>query len=218
MIKRDIDFIIIQHDVNDPAYADGGDSSNRTGIMATFFSPIDMNICRNFHHGKGRFVRHPKQWKYCDPNTDNQKHRFSRDQLLPLISGLSVAGEDKILREALFFRLKRSFFGLFALEQNYDILAPNHIFMLILAARFRWLYWLGPIGYFFHFLNMIWSCFMKPYDEPNQFICECIIYNTEKIYKWLHPDYKKALRDYWDGFPFRDQPEISARIINGLLN
>jgi hypothetical protein len=211
MIRRCPKYHVVgQHDPNDLSYLDFGDASRSTGILSLFGSAIDMNLCRIHYYGNGKFYRQPEQTPWN--NTDN----FSRDQLVPLIGGLWRAGEKQILREALFFRLKRSLFGLIGLEQNFDILAPNHLFMLILAARFRLLYFLGPIGYFFHFLNMIWSCFIKPWDEQNQFICECMVFGTAKIYKKLHPDYKKAIMNYWGGFPFRDQPELGKQIINNL--
>jgi len=203
-IKREFG-IIVQHDPHDPTYRDGGDSSRSTSLMALFGSKQDQCILLKHYIGNGLMCRNPNQYKWSDPSS------FSRDQTVPYICALFYCKDDYVLREIFDATLKRLF-----LAQNYDLLTPAIIWIMVKGANIVWMYWLYPIVILWHYLEIIYNCKIVPKNEQNQLMAMCKIYGTEKLFKKLHPDWKKAVNDYWSQFPFRDQSEVADQMINNF--
>ena len=210
MIKRDSSNIIVQHSP-DPSYSDGGDSSNRTALMAFIGSITDQKLIHLFVKG-GLGCRHPSQPPYNDPRS------WTRDQLIPTIAALHGTSQAQDL---FWGHFKRGFFCQnshtidLAPKPWYqrDILSPSHIGHLIMSAQIYPLYPLLLISWPWLVLDLLWSTKVKPFEEQNQIICMLGTAGVQwlKAYVWLHPDYKKATRDYWGGW--RDQVEIGEAII-----
>lgn len=202
MLVRDpLTNLIGQHDIYNPDYLDFGDASRSTGIMATFGSKTDQAIILKHYVGKGLMVRHP----YQSPWWEIQN--FSRDQMIPLVSGFAECKDDYVLKQIFFRSAKRLF-----LCQNLDLMTPAVVLQMILGARLKWLYWFYPIGIAWHFLDILFNCYITPFREQNQVICQSKQFKTGRIYKKLHPDYKKSLTLYWCGW--RNQSEFVAQIID----
>lgn len=201
MIVRDKG-LIVQHDKLISDYRDGGDSSRSTGIMALFGSTKDIEMIF-YHWISDGFVRNPDQ-RHCS-NPDD----FSRDQLIPLIAGMKRSNVARIVRYE--FWRRRYWFGLCP---NGDFLGPEFYLHMILCGKVWPLYWLVPILYPFQVIHILWMTRVMPDHEQNQTICLAKISGLLWLWKWLHPDWKKSLRDYWGGW--RDQMEIAEFIINGI--
>lgn len=227
MISRDKDLIIVQHRPGFPLYQDAGDSSCRTGLMAMCDSSIDKDLLPLFYLQKvNKLVRHPYQYPYYLPNN------FSRDQLLPMIAGLSTAGYHEIVRNIFFDHAKRYF--LCQNDESYlypgkkkilpdgrDILAPDHIWHLIVCGRIWYLYWFGLIGYPWQMLSILWSAFVMPENEQNQLFCMVNSSGLLKLYIKIYglENFKKNMYDYFGGW--RDQKEIAYFVcayVEGKLN
>ena len=185
MIKRDTHDIIIQTYKHDPSHADGGDSSRSTGIMATFGSDIDIHIVVEHLSTEG-FVRHPFQIPW------NVKSNFSRDQLIPLLSGCKAniekdyaAGYVKECLSNAFSRATFKYFPLFGICQNKDFLAPDTIWHWILCGKMKWLYWYAPLGYLWQILHIIFMTRVTPKHEQNQTICLAYTSGLIKLWAWI---------------------------------
>ena len=213
MIKTDHYGFVGQHRRNDPTYLDFGDSSNRTAL---YYLKNKQGFTNLAHLVDGGLCKRHREEPYNNPNT------FSRDQLIPFVMGLYEADLKVTARAVFWSHAKRFFFcqNTYSLAGTGpklpDILAPDHVWHLILCAKIRWLYAFGILGYPFLLLQIIWSAKIKTWDEQNQIISQLIIAGKPfiKLYKWLHPNYKKAIYQYWDGW--RDQKEIAENIINRL--
>jgi hypothetical protein len=214
MLVRDDHGIIVQHDPNNPSYKDGGDSACRTGLLALCGSAQDAALLPLFE-SNGVMVRHPYQepwnnWKNC-----------TRDQLIPYVAGLWATGlKDTAQRlydahSARGFRCQNT-------EKDYpgttkkfpdgpDILAFDHQLHLRLCRGSN--EWRNFIGYSNLWASITWSTKVKPNEEQNQIICQCLVAGSKyvKSYRSMHPDYKGNLRAYWGGW--RDQIEIAEMII-----
>lgn len=219
-MNRDIYGIVIQTDSYNPNYADGGDSSNRTGILALVGSRLDQELLVKFHVGNGILVRHPFQAIHDDPKT------FTRDQLLPYVAGLWSSNKTDLAREIFYAHVKRFFFcqnthyhpSLLKKEfpDGPDFLHPGNIWHLILCAKIYWLYWLAPIGYLFQLFDLFWSCFVHPFKEQNQAFSVFTVSGLLPIYKRLHPNLGLAMWQYWSGW--RNMREIYRMIAEFLKN
>ena len=219
MIKRDENGIIVQHSALDPRYADGGDSAMRTGLMALVDSPMDMHRVLNFEILPGLAVRHPSQSPWNNPNN------FTRDQLIPLMAGAKNSGYINMNKRLFKACIKRGFRAqnteydvpgsVKKFPSGADILAPSDMwFLSICASSSKSMVLLFSLcGLPWFILTLLWSTRIKPDDEQNQIICQCIILGplTTRIYIKLHPNYKKSVMNYWSGW--RDQPEIGQALI-----
>ena len=211
MLKRDNLGIIVQHS-HDPSYSDGGDSSNRTALLALSGSKIDSFVLPLFvQDGLGR--RHPSQAPYDDPRS------WTRDQLIPTIAALAGTKQAKDL---FWSHAKRLFIcqnshNIELIPKKWyqrDILSPSHVGHLILSARIYQLYSILPIYYLFLLLDLVWNTKAQPKEEQNQFISMLVIAGKPwlKLYKKMHPSYQDNLYSYWCGW--RDQKEIADAIIS----
>lgn len=77
-----------------------------------------------------------------------------------------------------------------------DPLMPNHMGAIILAGKMWYLYWILPICYFFHLINIVLHARSSHYEE-NQQIAECYIYGTREILKILKPHWFYVSQKYW---------------------
>ena len=220
MIKRDRDGIIVQHRINQDHYADGGDSASRTALMAVAGSLLDKNLLPSFYLQKtNKLVRHPYQYPFYLPNN------FSRDQLLPTVAGLSAGGYYEIVRNIFWDHVKRGF--ICQNDESYlypgmkkkwpdgaDIIAPDHIWHLIVCGRMWYLYWFGLLGYTWQMLSILWSAFIMPSNEQNQLFCMVNSSGLLKLYIKIYglENFKNNMYDYFCGW--RDQKEIADSIIN----
>ena len=169
--------------------------------MATFGSDEDC-INMQSHCIDGKLVRHPYQATWNDPRN------FSRDQLVPCLSGLSAINYTYTIREIFYSHMLR-----FGFCQNGDLINPSVLGQMILGGKIYLLYPLLLISYLYHFLDIIVSCLLLTWNEQNQLMCQCQQFGTNFLFKFFHPDWKKVVNDYWGGYPFRDQKEISDFII-----
>jgi hypothetical protein len=202
MLVRDpITQLVGQHDIYNPAYLDFGDASRSTGILATFGSVLDQKIMLKHYVGHGLMVRHPYQSPWWEVQN------FSRDQMIPLLSGFAECKDDYILKQIFYATAKRFFFC-----QNLDLTTPAVILQMILGARLKWFYWFYPIGMAWHLIEILFNCYVVPFREQNQVICQTKQFKTGFIYRKLHPDYRKALNLYWGGW--RNQSEFVTQIID----
>lgn len=221
-IKRDAENIVIQHSRDDWSYADGGDSAMRTGILAWAGSHQDELNLGKFEIKPGLFVRHPTQAPWNNPNN------FTRDQLVCYVAGCFAAGYSGICERAFITAVHRRLRAQNTeadvpgstkhFPDGADLLMPDIMYFLGICAglpKFV-LAGLAIFGYPMLVLNILWSTLVKPYGEQNQLICICSIVGvrTLKFYRWLHPNYQKALVQYWGGW--RDQMEIADKVINKI--
>lgn len=202
MIVRDRWGIICQH-YKDDTPIDGGDSASRTGIMALCGSAADKNVMVTFYEynvndGLKRLVRHPFQSKW------NHEELTSRDQLVCFVAGLkgSYWWLDMLAKE---------FNKAYKFRINSDILAPDVKLHLNLCANI--VPWWAPLGYAYLRLAILWACFVRPDDELNQILCQCIVAGKKYVRMLckLHPNWIKNTQDYWGGW--RDQEEIGEALI-----
>lgn len=219
-MKRDEYGIIVQHDILNPAYGDGGDSCNRSGIMALCGSKQDQKLLTKFYLGNGYCVRHPTQLPHNTANT------FSRDQVIPYLAGLYKAKLHKtanaILKRIVNNKcfMSNTHFHPSLVKKEFpnapDFCHPGVIWHFILCAKAYRLYWLAPIGYFFQALDLLWSCYVKPFAEQNQSFCMFYVSGLLPLYLKLHPDFDKAMSEYWS--KWRDQKEIYEIIVKIATN
>lgn len=225
MIVRDEHDVIVQHRPSDPSYGkgggDGGDSSRSSGIMATFGSKRDMGNLYFVHSTSRGFVRHLHQSPHNDPSN------FSRDQLIPLLSGFKASIENiesttnygylQIIKDLLYDRFSKStfkYFPIFGLCQNKDLLAPDTIWHWIVCGKFKWLYWYAPLGYLWQILHILYMTKIAPEREQNQTICMAYSSGLIKLWMCLHPNWEQSIKDYWCGW--RNQCELADFIIAGI--
>lgn len=207
MIVRDNNGIICQH-YKDDTPIDGGDSASRTGIMATCGSERDMSLLKWFFVFSDKFkyaeiVRHPFQEKWNNPKLT------SRDQLVCFASGCYYCFD---LTSTMWIK---SILRKYKFNINSDILAPDVKLHLHLCARS--MPWWAPIGYAYLRLAILWACFVRPDDELNQILCQCLVAGRQyvRMLTKLHPDWKKNVMDYWGGW--RDQKEIGEALIEKVM-
>ncbi len=212
MIKRDQHGIICQHSERgtyDPSYMDGGDSASRTGIMALCGSEIDQSLLELFFKGAACLpVRHPYQKEYMDFSL------FSRDQLMCLAAGCFDDYKVSFART----KLQRFLSVWTPPFLNKDIIMPQHLYHLHCCAyvdRYKDIktILLGLVSSIFILVDILWNTLCVPWSEQNQLQCILIATHPKwlKLYCKLHPDWRKAVRDYWDSW--RDQAEIGEALI-----
>lgn len=214
MVVRDSNLIIVQHRIDDPDYMDGGDSIHRTGIMALCGSEVDCDLLPIFQKD-GMIFRHPFQKHWDNPNN------ATRDQLIPYMAGLWATHRPKTARlimnkhKARGWRAQNTHEYEGAKKPWYrgaDIMLPDVRNHLRLCSGLKG----SAIGYLFLNLSIIWSAKIKPFDEQNNIACMVIVAGEKYLnrYKKLHPNYKKAIREYWGNW--RDQVEIGEMLIKRI--
>lgn len=190
MIKRDQYNIICQHDPNNLQYMDGGDSASRTGIMALCGSQIDKELLTKFLDKDFKVVRHPTQPEW------NDSSKTSRDQLVCWFAGMSI--QSQVLAAQV--RKNYNFFV------NKDFLMPdvrNHLKLCSGQSG-------SILGYLMLNISILWAAYIKPEAEINQLLSMCLVAGPKYVHRLMdhHSEMMKNLKEYWSGYPFRDQNEI----------
>ena len=198
MIKRDKAGVIVQHSLDNPFYADGGDSAPRTGPMAAAGSTIDLANLAYFISRDHRIVRHPGQAEWNNPA------KTSRDNVVQFM----VANQD--CQRAAASQYAR------AGRVNADWLSPSVRLYLYKVARVKPPLLIFLLGYLNLAIDLIWNCKIKPDEEMNQFICMCTVYGQFWSAKLLqmHPNLELNLQGYWN--KWRDNAEIGQALLQIL--
>ena len=220
-IVKDKFGIVVQHDPNDPKYGDGGDSARSMGIMALVGDVKAQYSLVNFVLPTGHGVRHPFQ----EENNNNDHRNFTRDQLLPLMAGLSMRKDFVMFPRKLFWSYaKRGFLGQNSHDQQgnekpwyrgRDLMHPGHIGFMIQAARLYWLYPLLLLTWPFLILEILFHVVFTRKRESNQLLSMLLVSGTPflVLYTLLDHEWKTHVLNYWSGYPFRDQAEIGDLLV-----
>lgn len=155
------------------------DSARLAGIMTVF--EIQQRVeCSKYYYfdynlGRARYVRHPE---------DRDKLSFSRDQAVCLMAGLWKQGLYHLVSDAHI--------------DGSDVLSPS-VMGHVRRCQNR-----KPSFIQEHslWLDVIWSCKVKPWDESNQILCMLMVADRKYMLFYLknHPDWRKCIRDYWSGW------------------
>lgn len=212
---------------------DGGDTAVRLGILALTNQPeissnrLNLGICRhpnqtpwnntnNFSRDQLLMAVH--YWKKVQPcilslyisrfglfkcpNTERDKkgsvklpypHKFYKDSdpIPDTFPFYSITQPNPTLEvESRLF-------------DSADILFPQHTGVLILMANLKHLYFLLPICYMFHLLDLMIHCLSNKKEE-NQMISMCYVYNTLSAYKNFNKKWIDVSLNYWQS---RDERE-----------
>lgn len=208
MLVRDTENIIVQHNRDYPAQADGGDSASRTGIMALCGSYVDKQLLSKFITNDWKLVRHPTQDKWNNPKLT------SRDQLICWAAGLhNDTTQWLTIRE-----YSKKFFI------NKDVLPPDVRLFLHLISNKRPSSALKFWGNLFLAAHVYYNTKIKPDTEQNQLICMLLaLAKVDARYDKLlrkyiaqHKTLGTNLLQYWGGTPWRDQVEIFHAMMTAL--
>lgn len=189
-----------------------------------------------YYEAYGKCMRYPfvAPWN----NTKN----FSRDQLIPLVAGLSALG-DKYPAKRVFWSHARRLFFCQNFERDYpcstkypwphtftndkgmketrlfdfaDPLMPDHIWHLIKCARIYYLYPFALIGIPWLVLSIFFHG-RSSHKEHNQMVSMVKVQGkwAIKLFKRWTPTWKEDLREYWGS---RNEIEYAEMIIKDLEN
>lgn len=201
-------------------YEESFDSAVRAGILAltygNYTTTIDTSKYEALPNSPGWLRRYP----YDDGTSSNNEWNFTRDQLIPLVTGLSSQGHHKVVRRVLIAHLKRFLLlcqsfqhdvpgswkypwphktlerskkGKWVLCDFPDILLPHQLFVLIKGAKLS-----KVLTFFcllaslpFFLLDLFFHAKVFKHYEENQMFCVCAAYG-----KWALRLYKK-LKPNW---------------------
>ncbi len=195
---------------------DGGDSAMRNGILM-MCDDLNRVSAINYSLNLGEWVRHSTQRPWTNPKN------FSRDQLIVFIAGINKEKWRPLIEMTFRRHAKRLFFcqnterdkpgttkypwphtfendkGVMErrLFDFADPLFPNHIGMLIIAARMYVFYPFLLVAYPWHVLKLALRALNNPKGEENQTIAECFVYGTLKLYRRLFPKWQEISAKYW---------------------
>lgn len=219
---------------------DAGDSCNRTGLYYGF-SKDPYNKLNYFVNYNGICVRHPIQVPWNNPNN------FSRDQLIPLIYGLSKdISKIGTIRNIFWASAKRFFFAQ-NFERDYpgtkkypwphkmqggdmaengkwrmfdfaDPLFPDTILHMIICGKLYYLYWFYLIGLPWFIASLYVHCNFYKGDDEGQTISLCAAHGS-----WALRLYRKWRIDYrdrlWQYWTVRrDQQELYELLYSAVKN
>lgn len=185
----------------DSGSIDAADSARLAGILKVFNHPDCSKFSITDYYRYGSPLRHP-----IDGNYFNGKYiSFSRDQATCLFAG------------SISFRLiSLSSIDLYRPE-NGDWISPSvrgH-FKLCGGSSYNlfqnlWLW-----------LDVLYSCFIAPMDEPNQLICMMKVHENKSYLKfWCkwNKQWANSIRNYWseNEGAWRGEPELAELMINTI--
>jgi len=221
---------------------DGGDTACRHGMVYTFGT---MTETYPYFQEPKKFERHGLLVRCPDlaQHPWNHPDNFTRDQLIPIVSGLYATGEYPAARRVFWSHAKRAFFcqninrdypGVsrkypwphhylcfdtkkpkFSWADYRDPLMIDDICHLIKSGQIYFLYPVLPLGWAVLLLQIISTRFSS-HHEINQILCKCAVAGpwALKLFCKMVPDWEKRTTDYWAGW--RDQAEIGEMIIRGV--
>lgn len=206
-LSRDVEGIAMQF--QDNGTLDGGDSANRTGILAFLNSAHDQQLLERFEAG-GVMRRHPTQGFWADPKN------CSRDQLLGFMAGCWRAGRTDIAKRLLDAHEAR---GNLCQNIQHDgpdtlknppigdpLLPHHHMFMRVCAGQ-TGAHW-ELVGQYFLQVDIEAAAVRD--DEINQLIPVAWVCGRLDHFAKFIPDYQERLNAYWGGW--RGQPQIAAAL------
>lgn len=211
------DGIVMQRQVDNnvsPAAAtlDGGDSANRTGVLAFGGSSDDANLLDRFSSG-GLMWRHPTDKSATHDHTN--PNNCSRDQLIGFAAGCWRAGRSDIV-EALLRRHEERGWLCQNSEKDLhggdstvlpDILFPqDQMFLRVCAGRQG--AHLDLLGQAMLQVTIEAIAVQDSTTEINQHLLQSIVCGRLDHFVEYVPDYQRRLNEYWGGW--RDQPQIAA--------
>lgn len=195
---------------------DGGDTAMRLGMLAVMGLHVGSRCGDLVNNGVA--VRHPYDVPWNNPNN------FTRDQLIPLISGLYQLGKYEEVR-LLFKAHAKRFFFCQNIERDYpgsrkypyphtfindrgdketrlfdyaDWIFPIDVVYFALCCNY-YPKLLRPLGIFLFFFKCLFKAFKDPLAEENQMICMSMIYGriAKRIFKFFRPQWKASSEYYW---------------------
>ena len=215
---------------------DCGDSANRSSLWVQFENASAFDLSEFVFDGI--CVRHPVQIPW------NNYKNFSRDQLIPLVSGLAVQGKYYLI-EDIFFRTAARLFFAQNIERDYpgsvklpwphefwndkgmpekrafdfaDPIFPDVIWHMVLCGRIWPMYWFAPLGFMWFILSLVVYCRWNDGDDDGQIISQCAAHGkwALRAYRFLRPRWEQRLWAYWR--IRRNQIEIYAAITRAVKN
>lgn len=198
MIQRDEHNIIcqFQQDSDGSTRLDGGDSLNRTSMMAISGSEEDLKLLPLFITSDGLLCRHPFQTQWAG------SHLSSRDQVVCALMTGKFPEQAKHYVETGWV--------------NGDFLDWGVRWAICEVYGFEKPFWVMRLGPTNLKLSMFWNTKIDPDHEQNQFVCICIALGKEYCRELIerHPDIEKNIMEYFSGW--RNQPEIGHLFVKKL--
>lgn len=193
-MKRDNYNIIVQGDLKDPSYGDGGDSAFSTGLMAWADSEQDIKLMSLFvNYSDLKIVRHPFQEKWNDTSLT------SRDQVIAFFAGLRNINkvDFKNAQAALLWKSCKQYADSWMI--NKDIITPEVKLYLYRCLNLQEPLHIKLLGYPWAALRLLWNCYVKPNEELNQSI---VLFATLgkpwlRLLVKLHPNLNDNLINYF---------------------
>lgn len=194
---------------------DGGDSANRTGILAFCGSPEDAANIPKFVGADGLMFRHPTD--KSDTHDHTNPFNCSRDQLVGYVAGCWRTGRTDIVRTLLADHSAR---GWLCQNTERDIrggekticpdpLFPHEQMYLKVCAGEKDAH-LDLLGQAM-LQATIEAIPLQPADvEINQLVLECIVCGRLDHFVEFVPNYQERLNDYWGGW--RKQQQIADNL------
>lgn len=173
----------------DTGATDFNDSARLAGIMTVFEWSQQVQLIKYISSNPFRYVRHPKEYKYD----------FSRDQAICLMAGLKYQDPLYVSK---------------SLIEGKDWFSPSHNGHIRICRGLK-SHWYQKLWLW---LDILWSCYFAPIEEPNQLLCMMIVHPDKKYLKfWLkhNKKWKEAINLYWRD-SFRNEPELAKHMIKFL--
>jgi len=172
----------------DNGASDWQDSARLAGIMTLFGWPRHVPLEPYLDLMERRYVRHPKERLYD----------MSRDQAVCLVAGYWKQGEYELVDRSL--------------VDGKDIFSPS------VRGHFRRCQGrsASALQNLWLRLDIMYSAYIKPMDEPNQLICILMVAGPEYVRLWRkhNKKWKEAIRLYWCGW--RGESELAELMISKI--
>lgn len=175
----------------DNGATDFNDSSRLAGVMTVFgySKRVDCSMYVLTTHRGLFYRRHPTGYSYD----------FSRDQTVPLVAGLYKQGFEHLV--SLDYVDGRDFFS------------PSHRGHIRICQGKK-PFWHQRIWIW---VDVLWSCYVKPMSEPNQLLCMMMV-NPDKSYLkcWVRNNKKweDSIKGYWSGW--RGEQDLALVMIEKI--
>lgn len=203
----------------DRGATDSMDSARLAGMMALVGHRDTPDLRRYVVNGLG--VRHPEFYPANNP------WNFTRDQLLPLASGLCTQLHIYAGSRDLYFAVKNRNWRCQNIEKDFpgsrkkfpdgaDFLLPHHIYFLSICGGINPGIILSLVGQIFMFIDILFNAVFFSKRESNQLIAMILILGPfwVRLYKKLTPNWRLAIENYWSGW--RGEKELAKMIIDKL--
>lgn len=205
--------IFDQHGLpKDNGATDYMDSCRLAGLLATFNHPKAVNMTTYLTpYGDG--LRHP-----YEPTASNPRN-FTRDQLIPLATGLYMQNKEACVGKLYYGAVERGYRAqnteadvpgsVKRFPDGADILAPHDMSLLNKCAGGA----ITTLGRVFMVMSILGNALFTPRRESNQLLCALKVYGPSwmRFYKRVTPRWREAIKDYWCGW--RDEPELAKYLI-----